>query len=355
MTAVTLRHRWSGPSELQALQVVADALAQASLRWADAPEAGGIEMVKMHGQEIVAAAAAEPGLLDMAPVVDMAALKRRLWPCALESMLTAEGACHGLPMGIHRSNCLWFNAPADEAAPADLEAWRQWLERQHLRAPHPLAASAEPWQLGLLFECVLLACCGVAFHRAVFVDANREAIGSARMGEALEAFASLRRYVSERSLGSGWRALAADLREGRVAAFVMGDWARKEFSAWGGEGSDGVRESAVPGTQGLFVFNVDYFVPVRRPGDAPSHDALARLAGCLMSAPLQQAFNRVKGSRPAVRDADAPPLTDAMVPSMSFDHACDARRRALFAESVAAFFLGDATREQTVARLLAEA
>ncbi len=350
MTTVTLRHRWSGPAELQSLRVVADALAAVDLRWTDTPEASGIEMVKMHGQEIVAAQAAEPGLVDLAPIVGMPALKRRLWPCVLESMIGADGACHGIPMGIHRSNCVWVNAP-DSEIPAGFDDWLQWLARRHERAPHPLAASAEPWQLGLLFECVLLSRCGAGFHREVFVEGRREAIVSERMRFALDGFAALRRYVSDRSLGSGWRALAADVREGRAAALVMGDWARKEFSAWSGEGADSVHEWPVPGTQGLFLFNVDYFVPVLRPGVALAPDALARLVHTLTSAQLQQAFNRVKGSRPVVNDA-GPPLTGTMVPSMSFDHACDARRRALFSESVAAFFTGHATREQTIERLL---
>jgi glucose/mannose transport system substrate-binding protein len=353
MTTVTLRHRWSGPAELQSLRVVADALAAVDLRWTDAPEADGIEMIKMHGQEIVAARAAEPGLVDLAAIVGMPALKRRLWPCALESMIGADGACHGIPMGIHRSNCVWVNAP-DGDIPAGFDDWLQWLARRHERTPHPLAASAEPWQLGLLFECVLLSRCGAGFHHEVFVDGSAEAIGSGRMRLALDGFGALRRHVSDRSLGSSWRALAADVREGRAAALVMGDWARKEFSAWSGEGADSVHEWPMPGTQGLFLFNVDYFVPVRRPGAAPAPDALARLVRTLTSAGLQQAFNQVKGSRPAVIDA-GPPLGEAMVPSMSFDHACSARRRALFAECAAAFFVGGASREQTIERLFSKA
>jgi len=350
MTTVTLRHRWSGPAELQALQVVADALATVGLRWADVPEAGGIEMVKMHGQEIVAARAGGPAPLDLAPVVDMPALRQRLAPVALEWMIAADGACHGIPMGIHRSNCVWVDAQAGEV-PRGFEAWLQWLVQRHDRSRHPLAASAEPWQLGLLFECVLLARCGAGFHREVFVEGRPEAIGSGRMRLALEGFAALRRYVSDRALGSGWRALAADVREGRAAALVMGDWARKEFSAWSGEGEDGVREWPMPGTQELFLYNVDYFVPVQTPAAAPAPEALAQLVRALTGTGLQQAFNRVKGSAAPTVDAGQP-AAGTMVPSMSFDHACDARRRALFAECAAAFFIGSATREQTLARLL---
>jgi hypothetical protein len=44
-----------------------------------------------------------------------------------------------------------------------------------------------------------------------------------------------------------------------------------------------------------------------------------------------------------------------MVPSMRFDQACSARRRALFAECAAAFFVGGASREQTIERLLSNA
>jgi len=351
MTTVALRHHWSGDSELQALQVAAKALAGVDLQWSDAPRPGGIEMVKMHGQEIVAAAASVPGLIDLSGHVDVAELRRRCRPCVLESMITPQGACHGIPMGIHRSNCLWVHAD-DAAVPASFVGWLAWLDARRGRITHPLAVSAEPWQVGLLFEVVLLSIGGCAFHDQVFARADPQAMASSRMRQVLDGFVQLRDFVSQRSLASNWRMLAQDLREGRVAAFVMGDWARKEFSAWGGPPGDAVGEWQVPGTQRLALFNVDYFVPIMRGDHAASDGRLAGLVSCLIDAHVQQAFNRAKGSLPAVLDAGDELLTQEWVPSMSFDHACDAQRRQLFATAATAFFLGDETRDRTIDRLI---
>jgi glucose/mannose transport system substrate-binding protein len=367
MTTVTLHHKWKGASEMRALALVAERVAKAGLQWTDTPAEDGIELAKMHGQEIVAAARSAPGLIDLRTVIDVAALEARVFPSVFESMRQPGGAVHGIPMGVHRTNCLWVHggrADAVDGTPVgSIDAWENWLQRAHRDRPHPLGVTSEAWPLCLLFETLLLGVHGPDFHRAAFSPDDGSALGSNAMRALLERFAAWRRFVSDETLATPRRELVERLRRGELAAMVTGDWVRKDLAAWGAPEPDPVREWPVPGTAGRFLYNVDYFVPLVRASGTTPPQALHALVDGLLSPGLQVAFSEVKGSLPAVRDA-TPARQDegwallagsvaapqAMVPSFTFDHRGPVERRAAIAEAVADWFLGRASLQATLAR-----
>jgi glucose/mannose transport system substrate-binding protein len=235
---------------------------------------------------------------------------------------------------VHRANAAWVNPPCARriggAAPRHIPALSAWLEQARRRIAAPLAVGAEPWQIGVLFESVLLAVAGGTTYRRAFVEQDPAVWAEPQATEAVASFLRLRDFVDDDAMALPWQGQLARVQRGEAAMQVMGDWVRATEGA-------GLVEWAVPGTAAWFVAVVDFFVPLAHASATLSHP----VAAALTAAPFQYAFALAKGCLPAVQDAwgviDPRRYrgidVEAMVlPSLTFDQCCGvARKQALLA------------------------
>ena len=292
----TLRHAWHGPAERHALDLCRTALRDLGIDLADANATNTPSAIKAHAMEMVDLQALDPSaLLDLRAVAHAAQWPRRLPAFVQKPMVHAE-RWHGIPLGIHRANCAWVNAACARriglGVPPDMPGFATWLELAAERTPKPLAVGAQAWQVGVLFESVMLAMSGGTAYRRAFVEHDATIWGETCITEALNGLQRLREFVDDDALPYSWEQQLERVRQGDAAVQVMGDWVRATDCG-------SLLEWAVPGTAAWFVAIVDYVVPLAgAPSILTNHAAAA-----LTAAPFQYAFAMAKGCLPAVQDA----------------------------------------------------
>jgi glucose/mannose transport system substrate-binding protein len=336
-----LRHAWHGEADRAALALCRDRLSGIGIELVDADPAHPPNAIKMHGMELVdARAAGAQTLHDLHGVAVTAGWAQRLPPLVRHYMVVGE-RWHGVPMGIHRANVAWVNADLaaeiGTEAPADAVGLLDWMARARLKTESPLAVGAEPWQVGVLFEAIVLAVAGSQAYRRAFERLDCSAWGEPAMVEATACLMALRSFVSDEHLGLPWAEQLARVRRGEAAIQWMGDWVRAA-------GCDGVVEWAAPGTAGWFVAIVDFFVPLAG-GPAGQTE---RIAAALTDEDFQRRFALRKGCMPAFHDAmvDVDPLRARLLaneagvlPSLSFDQCCAIPAKQALLEVVASHFV----------------
>jgi glucose/mannose transport system substrate-binding protein len=351
----SLRHAWRSEPDLAALALCRERLGSVGIDLVDAGPAESADAVKMHGMEIVDALATGDRPLHDLREVALAGRWEDILPSFVRRYMVHGECWHGIPMGIHRANAVWANAAlaikVGSRAPADLTGFLVWLEQARRHARAPLAIGAEPWQVGVLFEAVVLAVAGPALYRRAFVQLQPSAWREAAMIEALDRLLALRAFVGDKHLGLDWADQLARVQRGEAAVQIMGDWVRAA-------GDDSLLEWAAPGTAGRFVAIIDYFVPLARtPGPVAERAAMA-----LTAPEFQGRFARRKGCLPAVREAwigidplrtGLPGCDAAVLPSLTFDQCCAVGTKQALLDVVAHYFVhgGDSS---ACARALAE-
>jgi hypothetical protein len=320
-----LRHPWTLPSDLAALALCGEALAAVGVQLEHA--AHGEERpgaVKMHGMELMAARRqSRRGLHDLSGAADQAQWATRL-PAFIRRYMLCDGQWHGIPMGIHRANLVWMGQGVERrfcAPPLDnWDEFTAWLHRLQQTVPYPLAVGAEPWQIGLLFEPIVLAVAGPEVYLQAFEGLLARAWLHPLMIESLQQLRRLRAFVDEAAWALPWTAQLERLQTGQGAVQFMGDWVRAQPLS-------NAREAAAPGTAGHFIAIHDFFVPLARPSAASSGTA----AGALTSRQFQVRYARRKGCMPSTCDGwdDVDPQRAALLrspaqvlPSFVFDQCC---------------------------------
>lgn len=323
MTPWRLLHAWTGEGDRAALACCREALAAQGIDLVDARETQPFDAVKAHGMELLATLADEQPLHDLHRAACDGAWERSLPP--FMRRFTSHGdQWYGVPMGVHRANLAWLNGGlvARLGLPEGdgVAGLADWLTRASRHVAKPLAVGAEPWQVGLVFENVVLACLGVDGYRRAFELRDSTMWSSPGMKRAVECFMSLRQFVDDNHFTGSWDRQLARVIEGEAGMQIMGDWVR-------GQAGDGVTECTVPGTANRFNAIVDYFVPIRH-GDPDLQD---RVATALMDRALQTRFAIRKGCMPAVvtawddvdpQRADVLRRPGAVVLSLTLEQCC---------------------------------
>lgn len=336
-----LAHQWSSESDHLALGVCRDALRTMGIELKTASAANAPDAVKMHGMEVVNAASEK--LLVLADLNQVAS--EQIWaqrlPNFVKRFMCHQPLWHGIPVGIHRANMAWVNAPLAQSIgtphPSSFSELVSWLMAAKDRVPYPLAVGGEPWQIGVLFESVLLSVAGPDFYRRAIVQLEPQALASAEMVKVLDSMLVLRRFVDDSCWGLDWFAQLARVNSADAAIQVMGDWARAS-------GCTDILPWTLPGTEEYFISIVDFFAPVQRSSEELTH----AVATTLTQPGFQKVFAQIKGCMPAVRNAwmDVDPtraklLDDegCVLPSLTFDQTCSLRNKAVFLTIIAEHFI----------------
>ena len=240
---------------------------------------------------------------------------------------------------------LFYNPDILDAAGVDPDAMDR--PQDFLAAVETIAAETNatplvqstgtPWQVGHIFESVLLGQAGIEGVRRIHNQADDERVGQA-IEDALAVVAPLQQYLPDDAEDIGWESAIDRVLDGRAAMTVCGDWAVGGPTADAGITSreDGTRgqnwdQMPMPGTTDGFLFTADAFVaPANNPtpqtsrqwlrycGSAVGQRRFCAEAGSIplrsgVSADALPAFTRQQYQRYLDADARVPSLIDGLV------------------------------------------
>ena len=227
-----------------------------------------------------------------------------VYPEDVIDILSYDGEIWSVPVNIHRSNVLWYNAAVFEEnglePPTTYEQFFAVAEALEAAGVTPLALGDNGiWTATHLMESVLLGTLGPDAYRGLW-DGSTDWAG-ADVEAALQTFADMMAYVNEDHAALTWDQAAQLVADGDAAMTIMGDWAEGYFKSIDLEPAVDFEWAPSPGTQGTFLMLSDSF---GLPMGAPNRDNAVKWLTVCGSKEGQDAFNPLKGSIPARTDAD---------------------------------------------------
>lgn len=225
-------------------------------------------------------------------------------PESLIPLISEGGQIYSVPVNIHRANVMWYNPAiltANNIDPTKLTSVDAWIAAMDtLKAANVIPlAMGEQWTAMHLMETVLLGTLGPEKYNGLWN--GKTDWGGADVTKALENYAKILGYTNSDSSTLTWQDAAQLVVNGDAAFTVMGDWAEGYFKELKKTPKTDFGWMPVPGSQGSFQFLSDSFTLAV---GAPHRDAAIAWLTICGSKEGQDAFNPVKGSIPARKDAD---------------------------------------------------
>ncbi|MEM1287192.1 MAG: ABC transporter substrate-binding protein [Pseudomonadota bacterium] len=384
---VEVLHWWTSGGEAAAVSVLKDDLEGRGTGWVDMAVAGGggdaamttlrarvtagdpptaAQMLGMSVREW-----ADEGFLGNLNAVAEAEGWDAVVPPAVQAFGKYEGEWVAAPVNMHRPHWVWGSAAIFEEIGMDLPtSWDEFFAAADAiqEAGYiAVAQGGQAWQEATVWEAIVLSLSPDLYRTAV-IEADDEALRSEGIVESFEILRRIRGYVDPNFAGRDWNLATAMVINGEAGMQIMGDWAKGEVINAGLTPGEEVLCAVVPGTQGSFLFNTDFFAMFDVGDDRL--EAQQNMASAAMSVSFQETFNLAKGSIPARTDvpgenfdicaqksmADLAEATEAdtLFGSLAHGHGQPASVQAAYVDTVTAFFNSDQSAEDA-ANALADA
>ncbi len=223
-------------------------------------------------------------------------------PKQLLNQITYKGKLYSVPVNIHRANVLWFNPKVLRAAGINSppKTWGQFiaaLQKAKDANVIPLVV-AEQWTNMHLFETILLSTVGQKRYAALWK--GNGSWTSPAVKTAVTRYAQVLEFTNSDAASLTWQDASKLVVDGDAAFNIMGDWANGYFTELKKKPKVDYGWAPVPGTGGTYQWLSDSFT---LPKGAPNRAAAIKWLTLLGSKKAQDAFNPVKGSIPARKDA----------------------------------------------------
>ena len=339
---VEVLHWWTSGGEAAAVSVLKEDLEGKGTGWVDMAVAGGggdaamttlrarvtagdpptaAQMLGMNVREW-----ADEGYLGNLNEIAAAEGWDEVVPPAVQAFGKYEGNWVAAPVNMHRPHWVWGSAKIfDELGMEMPTNWDEFFaaaDAIEAAGYTAVAQGGQAWQEATIWEAIVLSI-DPNLYQSALIEADPEALGSDQMVEAFEIYRKVLGYADDGYAGRDWNLTTALVINGEAGMQIMGDWAKGEVVAAGLTPGEEILCSVVPGTQGSFLFNTDFFA-MFDVGEG-KQAAQQNMAQSVMSVSFQETFNLTKGSIPARTD----------VPQGNFD-ACAQKSMADLAEATAA-------------------
>jgi glucose/mannose transport system substrate-binding protein len=291
--------------------------------------------------------------------------KTRL-PAHIHDSIFHNGHYYAAPVNLQRVNWMWLNPQVFKSTgaiiPSNWEEFFQAAEKIQKAGYVPVALGDYTWQIGTLFESLVLSVGGADFYRQTFVDLDTEAFRSPTMSNVLKLLRKLKSYTDSQGEGRTWVQATEMVIEKKAAVYFMGDWVKTIMNRHKiPYGNQGYLCLPVLGTEDQFLTNIDSFA-------FPDSGYIYRsgqkaLAEIMMKADIQEQFNLLKGSIPARQDSPTKQFDecsqisialakqDQFLPSFNFLQAQPRKVQKPVIDAVSAFFRSDSNISDTLDRL----
>jgi glucose/mannose transport system substrate-binding protein len=339
---VEVLHWWTSGGEAAAVSVLKEDLEGKGTGWVDMAVAGGggdaamttlrarvtagdpptaAQMLGMNVREW-----ADEGYLGNLNEIAAAEGWDEVVPPAVQAFGKYEGNWVAAPVNMHRPHWVWGSAKIfDELGlemPTNWDEFFAAADAIEAAGYTAVAQGGQAWQEATIWEAIVLSV-DPNLYQSALIEADPAALGSDQMVEAFEIYRKVLGYADDGYAGRDWNLTTALVINGEAGMQIMGDWAKGEVVAAGLTPGEEILCSVVPGTQGSFLFNTDFFAMFDVGEDKQA--AQQNMAQSVMSVSFQETFNLTKGSIPARTD----------VPQGNFD-ACAQKSMADLAEATAA-------------------
>jgi len=313
---VRLLHWWVSDGEIEALNVLKQALRDSQLTCDDTPVSGGDNMLSdlntmvSAGNFPTAAVMtghstqywAQQGVLGDLTELSNTNHWDALVPEAIQPFCKYKGRWIGVPVSLHSINWLWINSTVSDRIGlhtplVEIEDLFAALELAKRSGVVPLAIGGDAWLMATLFDTVVLSTNGADFYNQAFMEFDEAVLKSTEM---IDAFRTLRRLAGYTDVSNHkkrrWSDATRMVIEGEALMEVSGDWARAEYRAAGKVFDTDYACIRFPGTEDKVLFNADIFVVFDVPQER--REAQLILAETMMDSAFQKSFNDAKGSAP---------------------------------------------------------
>ncbi len=318
---IEVLHWWTSEGETRAAQQLKSVMEQQGYQWKDFSIVGGggqsammvLKARAVSGNPPTAAQIKGYDVQEWRQLGFLASLdniaKQQNWdtllPKVVSDAVKYQGDYVAAPVNIHRVNWLWGN-PAifkkvDVPIPTTLNEFFVAADAIKAAGYIPLAHGYQPWQDANVFESLAIATLGPQDYYKAFTELDMTVLSGKKMVEVFTAFKKVRSYIDDNALGRDWNEATQMMINGEAAMQILGDWVKGELTAAGKVAGEDYFCIDMPGTQGVFSYNIDSFVFFKSHEPSHSQDKTA-LANAIMSESFQKAFNYSKGSLPARRD-----------------------------------------------------
>ncbi|WP_066174980.1 ABC transporter substrate-binding protein [Bacillus marinisedimentorum] len=227
------------------------------------------------------------------------------FPKELIDMVSKDGNIYSVPVNIHRGNVLWYNKKVFEEngvePPTTFDEFFQVADKLQENGVTPLAlGDKEPWTATHLFETVLLGELGPDDYNKLWT--GELSFKDDKVVEAVETFKKMLGYINKDHSSRNWQDASQLVANGDAAMNVMGDWAKGYFvNDLNLKVNEDFGYVPTPNTEGTFMVITDTF---GLPKGVSNPDDVKKFLAVLGSVEGQDAFNPLKGSIPARKDAD---------------------------------------------------
>jgi len=224
------------------------------------------------------------------------------FPKGVVDLASDKGVAYSVPVNIHRSNVFWFNkslfskAGLDKA-PTNWDEYFAMAEKLKSKGiPMASLSGSGAGQSAHEFENIILGVLGTDKYAGLFTGAT--SWGDDGIKNGLDTLKKMIDYAVPNYASLTWSDTDPLVVEGKAASNIMGDWTNgfyksKKFTDWGW--------APTPGTAGTFLALSDSFGLPKGVKDRDNVIAWLKVCG---SKEGQDAFNPLKGSIPARKDAD---------------------------------------------------
>ncbi|MEQ5777181.1 carbohydrate ABC transporter substrate-binding protein [Thalassospira sp. NFXS8] len=386
-TKIEVLHHWVSESEVAALNVIRNALAEKGYGWQDSA-VGGMSGANAQQALRTRLAAGNPPAamqflgyegLDWASegvlrnMNDMATAngwQKAIAPQVLPFVESNDGF-FAVPINMHRQNWVWANKKVfDKVGIEQPQSWEELIaDGKKLKDAGiiPLAIGDEPWQIQVVFDSLVADIGGPEFYKKAMVDLDDEVLSSDTMKHIFDTLREVRGLVDDGFNGRDWAVATGMVINGQAAMQVMGDWAKGEFLAKGLQPDTDFLCFATPSKTPSFLFLIDSFgmFYINDENVTKGQDALAQV---IMDPKVQRDFNKIKGSIPArsdvsVDDFDAcaqkgfkertEAINDgAMLGAATHGFASQPQFAAVFGDVAARFFVTEMSSDEAVEMLV---
>lgn len=297
--------------------------------------------------------------------------KEQRWEERLPSFINERIKCEGnyfaAPLNIQRVNLVWVSPKVFKASNVSFpNTWEEFFNvanRIKEKGYIPVSIGTNPWQIGTLFENVVLGIGGADFYKKVFIEFDLKALSSSLMIKILKNFRKIEQLTDEKREGRTWVEAIRLIGENKAAMYFMGDWAQKILKEAGLKyGENGYLAIPTPNTKDIFLNNTDVFVfpKVNNSSNLGQH----KLAEIIMNKEVQKDFNLVKGSIPSnlkvsITDFDEVSKISFdtfkkgnIVPSFNFRQTASKKLRDEIVSLICSFFNSDMKEKVFIEKLL---
>jgi glucose/mannose transport system substrate-binding protein len=242
-------------------------------------------------------------------------------PAPVLDAVSYNGKVYGIPLGVHRYNCLFFNKKLfDENGllpPSTFAEFYTVSEALKAKGITPLAVgSNDGHQIKThTWDGLLVAKAGVQFRESYL--SGMEDPADPRIVDMLREYAHMLDYSNDDRDSLTWDGAAQLVVDGKAAMTIVGDFGKGFFLAKGWRAGIELGQVPLPGTSGTFVYLVDSF---GLPKGITHRQATVNFLNFIATPEAQNAFNPLKGATPPRKDADRS-IYDALAQSTMDDFA----------------------------------